>query len=184
MSGYRGENLVPDPPFRMLCEIDDKVATLRGTYACFPSGVVAVAALVDGGPVCMVASSFVAVSIEPALVAFCVQWSSQTWEALKDLPRIGISVLGDMHDVSVRRLASRAEDKFDNLGLSVSDEGAVFIDGAAAWLDCRIQSVVPAGDHGIVLLEIEALTTRQQCEPLVFHASRFRTLQKCPQTGG
>lgn len=111
-------------------------------------------------------------------MAFCAQWTSQTWGVLKALPRIGISVLGDGHNSSVRRLASRAEDKFDQLGLSISTEGAVFIDGATAWLDCRIDNVVPAGDHAIVLLEIVALTLRPEAEPLVFHGSEFRALQK------
>lgn len=177
MTGFQGENLTPDPPFQDLAVVEDKIGLLRSAYGCFPSGVVAVGALIEDRPVCMVASSFVAVSIEPALVAFCVQWTSQTWGALKDLPRIGISVLGEGHDRNVRRLASRAEDKFDQLGLSVSEDGAVFIDGATAWLDCRVETVVPAGDHGIVLLKIEALTLRPQAEPLVFHGSQFRALQ-------
>lgn len=184
MTGYHGENLPPDPPFQPLALIEDRNSVLRGAYGCFPSGVVAVSALIGNKPVCMIASSFVAVSIEPALVAFCVQWTSQTWAALKEVPRVGISVLGDGHDGNVRRLASRAEDKFDQLGLSISEQGAVFIDGATAWLECRIHSVVPAGDHGIVLLEIEALTTRQLAEPLVFHGGQFRALQERPKHGG
>lgn len=184
MTGYSGENLTPDPPFQALASVEDKMGLLRGAYGCFPSGVVAVSALIGDKPVCMIASSFVAVSIEPALVAFCVQWTSQTWAALKGVPRIGISVLGEGHDSNVRRLASRAEDKFDQLGLSVSDEGAVFIDGATAWLDCRVHSVLPAGDHGIVLLEIEALTTRQYAAPLVFHGGQFRALQERPKPAG
>ncbi|MDO5604192.1 MAG: flavin reductase family protein [Paracoccus sp. (in: a-proteobacteria)] len=184
MTPYQGESLTPDPPFQPLDGDGDKTGLLRSAYGCFPSGVVAVAALSGDKPVCMIASSFVAVSIEPALVAFCVQWTSQTWATLKELPRIGISVLGEGHDRSVRRLASRAEDKFDQMGLSVREGGAVFIDGATAWLDCRLHSVVPAGDHGIVLLEIDALTLRPHCEPLVFHASQFRALQSREPTGG
>ncbi|WP_264214331.1 flavin reductase family protein [Leisingera thetidis] len=181
MSNYSGVNLTPDPPFQGLAGVEDKTGLLRSAYGCFPSGVVAVSGLSEGKPVSMVASSFVGVSIEPALVAFCVQWSSNTWEVLKGLPRIGISVLGEGHDQNVRRLASRAEDKFDQLGLSVSEEGAVFIDGATAWLDCTLHSVLPAGDHGIVLLEIEALTLRPEAEPLIFHGSRFRALQERPK---
>ena len=85
MTGYPGENLAADPPFQPLSLLEDKSGVLRGAYCCFPSGVVAVSALIGGKPVCMIASSFVAVSIEPALVAFCVQWTSQTWAALKDV---------------------------------------------------------------------------------------------------
>lgn len=173
-------SLVPDPPFQPLNGAEDEVRLLRSAYGCFPSGVVAVVAVCNGAPICMVASSFVAVSIDPPLVAFCVQWTSQTWASLKDLPRIGISVLEDRHNESVRRLASRAEDKFKELGLSITPEGAVFIDGATAWLDCCIEGVLSTGDHGIVLLRINALTIRPQEEPLVFHGSAFRSLEKRP----
>ncbi|KQV77129.1 oxidoreductase [Aeromicrobium sp. Root344] len=149
---------------------------MRSAFGCFPTGVVAVSAMSEGNPICMVASSFVGVSISPPLVAFCVQWESQTWARLKDLPRLGISVLGAEHDQSVRRLASRAEDKFHELGLCVREEGSVFVDGATAWLDCSTQDVMPAGDHGIVLLRIHELTLRPEAEPLVFHGSAFRQL--------
>ncbi|WP_269931761.1 flavin reductase family protein [Aminobacter sp. HY435] len=180
MSRYLETNLTPDPPFQPLQGTDEEIKLLKRAYGCFPSGVVAVSAVCNNEPICLVASSFVAVSIDPPLVAFCVQWTSQTWASLKDLPRVGISVLGDRHNESVRRLASRAEDKFDQLGLSYSPEGAVFVDGATAWLDCAIEAVVPAGDHGIVLLRVDALTIRPQEEPLVFHGSAFRSLQKVP----
>ncbi|GAB6983504.1 hypothetical protein JCM10369A_00280 [Nocardioides pyridinolyticus] len=43
---------------------------LREAFGVFPSGVVAVAAEVDGELVGLVASSFTAVSLEPALVSF------------------------------------------------------------------------------------------------------------------
>lgn len=180
MSPIFASGLQPDPPFLPLSGAADDSKLLRSAYGCFPSGVVAVSALRDGEPVSMVASSFVAISIEPPLVAFCVQWTSKTWESLSSLPRLGVSVLGDGHNVSVRRLASRAEDKFNELQFAVSDEGAVFIDGANAWFDCTIENVLPAGDHGIVLLRINALTLRPQVEPLVFHGSMFRRLQDKP----
>ncbi|MCY1394223.1 Flavin-dependent monooxygenase, reductase subunit HsaB [compost metagenome] len=180
MSRIPEVNLVPDPPFQSLKGLEEETKLLRTAFGCFPTGVVAVSGVANDEPVCLIASSFVAVSIDPALVAFCVQWSSHTWDILKVLPRLGISVLGYQHNESVRRLASRAEDKFEQLNLSISPEGAVFIDGATAWLDCTLENVLPAGDHGIVLLRINALTTRPMEEPLVFHGSAFRNLESKP----
>ena len=45
-------------------------AALREAFGVFPSGVVAVAAIVDGVPVGLAASSFTSVSLDPALVSF------------------------------------------------------------------------------------------------------------------
>jgi flavin reductase (DIM6/NTAB) family NADH-FMN oxidoreductase RutF len=43
-------------------------ARLRQAYGCFPSGVTAVCALLDGLPVGLAASSFTSVSVHPPLV--------------------------------------------------------------------------------------------------------------------
>ncbi len=169
--------LAADPPFSVLAEKEgDHSEFLRKAYGCFPTGVVGVCAMVDGHPAGMAASSFVPVSIDPPLVSFCVQWTSKTWEKLALAPRLGISFLGHSHDVAVRKLASRADDKFDGLGLGATPDGAVLIDGATVWMECAVDNVLPAGDHGIVLLRIIALTMRPHVEPLVFHGSAFRKL--------
>lgn len=172
MIGDAGTNMV----FVTLKAAEDRQMLLRTAYGRFPSGVVAVAAMDGERPVCMVASSFVAVSMEPALVAFCVQWTSQTWPRLHRAPRLGISVLGDGQERVARRLASRDEAKFDGIGHRATAEGAVFIEGATAWFDCSVTNVLDAGDHGFVLLALESLSVPPAVEPLVFHGSEFRRL--------
>ena len=64
-------------------------ASLREAFGHFPSGVIAIAAEVDGVRVGLAASTFVPVSLDPPLVSFCVQNTSTTWPKLKDLPRTG-----------------------------------------------------------------------------------------------
>ena len=58
--------------------------------------------------------------------------------------------------------------------------------GLLGWEDPKVMAAVKtaAGDHGIVLLEIEALTTRRLAEPLVFHGGQVRALQQRPKSGG
>ena len=178
MPGPARTDLVANPPFQPLADSGEDADVLRNAFGCIPTGVVAVGALVDGEPTCLVASSFVGVSMSPPLVAFCVQWTSQTWPRLKDLPRLGISVLGEEHNETVRRLASKAANKFDQLGLCIRPQGAIFIGGATAWIECSVEDMMPAGDHGIVLLRIHELALRPYEEPLVFHRSSFRHLTR------
>jgi flavin reductase (DIM6/NTAB) family NADH-FMN oxidoreductase RutF len=155
-------------------------AVLRTAYGRFPSGVVSVCAAIESEagrvPVGMTASSFVPVSIDPPLVAFCVQWTSTTWPRLEHLPHLGISVLAEQHSTAAQRLSSKTEERFAGVTFEVSADGALFVGGAAAWLDCSVQSVVPAGDHGIVVLAVNALTVASNADPLVFHGSAFRRL--------
>jgi flavin reductase (DIM6/NTAB) family NADH-FMN oxidoreductase RutF len=151
-------------------------ATLREAFGHFPTGVIAIAAEVDGVRVGLAASTFVPVSLDPPLVSFCVQNNSSTWPKLKDLPRLGISVLGESHDAAARTLAAKAGDRFAGLETESTDNGAVFIHGTSVWLDSSIHQLVEAGDHTIVILRVEDIVMYPDVAPIVFHRSTFRRL--------
>lgn len=150
--------------------------SLREAFGHFPSGVIAIAAQVDGILVGLAASTFVPVSLDPPLVSFCVQNSSTTWPKLKDLPLLGISVLGEAHDAVAKSLAAKTGDRFAGLETKSTDGGAVFIHGTAVWLESAIEQLVPAGDHTIVVLRVRDVTVHQDVAPIVFHRSTFRRL--------
>lgn len=151
-------------------------AELRRVYGCFPSGVTAVCAVVNGVPVGMAASSFTPVSVDPPLVSVCVQNSSTTWPRLRGRPRLGVSVLAEDHGQACVSLSCKAGDRFAGVPWTQQAGGSVFVHGASAWLDCRLHTEIPAGDHTIILLEICALGADPDTPPLVFHGSRFRRL--------
>jgi flavin reductase (DIM6/NTAB) family NADH-FMN oxidoreductase RutF len=154
--------------------LDSRV--LRNAFGCFPSGVTAICAMIDGEPVGMSASTFVSVSLEPPLALVCIQNSSTTWRKLRDAPRIGVSVLGEEHDKACLQLASKSGDRFEGLQWSAAEGGAVLLEGAAVSLDCYVAEEILAGDHLLVLLGIGALQFQPTVNPLVFHGSRFRKL--------
>jgi len=152
-------------------------ARLRRVFGAFPSGVTALAAVVDGRPVGIAASSFTSVSLTPALVSVCVAHTSTTWPLLSGAPRLGVSVLAAGHEEACRRLASRdAGDRFAGLDWRETEDGAVLLDGASAWLDCSVEQQVRAGDHDIVVLRVHDLDADHAVSPLVFHASGFHRL--------
>lgn len=160
----------------MIIPNSTETLALRRAYGTFPSGVVAVCAVRDGVPIGIAASSFVPVSMDPPLVSICVQHTSTTWPRLADLPRLGLSVLGATHGEACRQLASKTGDRFAGIAHTRTDEGALLLHGAAAWLDCSVHATVAAGDHDLVLLRVEALQTHDAVRPLVFHGSRFHGL--------
>lgn len=150
--------------------------TLRNAFGCFPSGVTAICAMIDGEPVGMAASSFTAVSLDPALVLVCIQNSSTTWRELRTAPRIGVSVLGEEHDRACSQLAAKSGDRFVGLEWITTEGGAVLLKGAAVSLDCSVVEQIAAGDHQMVLLRIESFAFQPAVSPLIFHGSRFRKL--------
>jgi len=150
--------------------------SLREAFGHFPSGVIAIAAEVDGVRIGLAASTFVPVSLDPPLVSFAVQNTSETWPKLKDLPRLGISVLGEAHDEAARALAAKTGDRFAGLSTVSRESGAVFIEGTSVWVESAIEQLVPAGDHTIVILRVADITVHSAVPPIVFHRSTFRRL--------
>jgi flavin reductase (DIM6/NTAB) family NADH-FMN oxidoreductase RutF len=150
--------------------------SLREAFVHFPTGVIAIAAEVDGVRVGLAASTFVPVSLDPPLVSFCVQNSSTTWPKLKDLPFLGISVLGEAHDAAAKTLAAKTGDRFAGLETKSTERGALFIHGTSVWLESAIEQEVLAGDHTIVVLRVHDITIHDGVAPIVFHRSAFRRL--------
>jgi flavin reductase (DIM6/NTAB) family NADH-FMN oxidoreductase RutF len=151
-------------------------SSLREAFGHFPTGVVAIAAEVDGIPQGLAASTFVPVSLDPPLVSFCVQNNSTTWPKLKDVPALGISVLGEVQDEAARALATKTGDRFAGLETVSNGNGAVFIEGTSVWLESVVEQLVPAGDHTIVLLRVSDVQVDPGVAPIVFHRSVFRRL--------
>ena len=149
---------------------------LRRIFSRYPSGVVALAGLVNDAPVGLAASSFTSVSLDPPLVSVCIAQESTTWPVLRGAPSIGISVLAASHHREGRQLAARNADRFARVAWHRGEHDAVLLHGAAATMCCSILREVPAGDHLVVLLQVQAINEAPHVEPLVFHASRFRGL--------
>ncbi|HEY5855632.1 MAG TPA: flavin reductase family protein [Aldersonia sp.] len=150
---------------------------LRKAFAHYPSGIAALAATVDGTDHVLVTSSFmVGISLDPPLVSFAVQNSSQSWPRMRAAHTIGASVVAGHQETLCRQLAgSDRERRLADVDVHRNDD-AVFIPEAAAWMECTPYAEHPAGDHTIVVLKVTALHTDDNTDPLIFHRSRFRPL--------
>jgi flavin reductase (DIM6/NTAB) family NADH-FMN oxidoreductase RutF len=151
---------------------------LRRVFGAFPTGVTAIAALVDGVPVGLAASSFTPVSLSPPMVSVCLAHTSSTWPVLRRATRLGVSVLGAHQEWLCRQLSARGVDRFAGAPWRTVEDGGVLLDGGSAWLDCSIEREIPAGDHDIVLLRVHDLDADPDVPPLVFHASGYPRLER------
>ncbi|MFT4010658.1 MAG: flavin reductase family protein [Nocardioidaceae bacterium] len=151
-------------------------AKLRKAFGIFPTGVVAVAAEVDGRLVGLAASSFTGVSLDPPLVSFSVNNTSQTWPDLRRASHLGVTILADHHGDVCRQLAGPVATRFRDVAVSASDKGAVTLDEGLAHFDCTVYREVEAGDHLIILLRLHAVEHPETGSPLIFHRSGFGRL--------
>jgi flavin reductase (DIM6/NTAB) family NADH-FMN oxidoreductase RutF len=151
---------------------------LRTAYGHFPTGVVAVCAEVEGAPVGMAVSAFVPVSLDPPLVAICIQVSSSTWPLLRAAGGLGVSVLSRDQQYVAQQLSIKGGDRFAGLDYGTTPSGAILLEGAQLNFDCSLHSVTDGGDHDLALLRVSHVSDGRGAEdPMVFHASRFAGLR-------
>ncbi|WP_028657280.1 flavin reductase family protein [Nocardioides sp. J54] len=156
-------------------------AALRQAFGVFPTGVVALAAEIDGEPVGLAASSFTSVSLDPPLVSVSVARTSKTWPDLRRARHFGVTVLADHHGAVCRQLSGPVADRFTGIDLTTSPEGAVTLDEGLVRFSCSLYREVEAGDHVIVLLQVLAVdrgANDAAGHPLVFHRSGFGRLER------
>jgi flavin reductase (DIM6/NTAB) family NADH-FMN oxidoreductase RutF len=147
---------------------------LRHVLGHYPTGVAVITALTEGGPVGMAMNSFTSLSLQPPLVLFCPATSSTTWPVLRDVGNIAVNVLSAGQEALSRTFATKAVDRFSEASWSVGGNGAPLLHDALGWLECSVRSESPAGDHTVVIAEIERMNVHWEItEPLVFFRGRY-----------
>ena len=127
----------------------------RSAVGRLPAGVAVITLRWRGTLHAMTASAITSVSLEPPMLLFCVHTDARFRDALDDVDTWSVSVLSDDQGHAADWLASPGRPAIDQLArvphrpAAVSD--AVWLDGAAAWFDCRTDSVHRAGDHDVVI---------------------------------
>lgn len=152
-------------------------ARLRTVLGHFPSGLVVVTVAGEGAPRGFTCQSFMSVSLEPPLVAFAPSRSSRTWEAIAGVGTFAVNVLGEDQEDLCRVFAGSGASKFDGVGWRPARSGAPLLDGVVGWLDCRVWSVLEAGDHWVVLGQVVDLGVVSGARPLVFFRGGYGGLR-------
>lgn len=147
----------------------------RSILGRFATGVVAITAVdpETGRPTGLAANSFTSVSLDPALVAFCVAHTSTTWPKLRGADRHCVNILSEPQREVCLQLATKGGDKFADLTWTSSPGGSPVIDGALAWLECSVEAEYTAGDHVIVVARVHHLDKHHDGEPLVFYRGSY-----------
>ena len=143
-------------------------AKYRQVLGHFPTGVTVVTAMTDDGPAGMAIGSFSSLSLDPAQVLFCPGRNSSSWERIRSAGKFCVNILGDDQEDISRVFASKADDKFAEIGWKRSANGAPLINGVLAYIDCDIHAVLDGGDHDIVVGNVTDLEVKHEGGPLVF----------------
>jgi len=150
----------------------------RDALARLPAGVVVVSARVGDEFRGLTASSLVSISLEPPMVLVGLERESATRVAVLETRAFNVSLLTRSQEFIADRFAGRAP-TFDPLWRTLSHRmganGIPLIDGCAAWLECRLVQNHPAGDHEILVGEVQAASVGRG-DPLILWDRTFWTL--------
>ena len=152
---------------------------VRAMFSQFPTGVVVIGARVGSDVAGMVVSSFsVGVSLSPPLVSFAAQRTSETWPPLREVPRLGISILAQHQSELCAKIASTSNrhKRFDDVPHDITRAGALTIRDASVVMEVELADEFPAGDHTLALLEVKHASADTDRAPLVFHRSIFKEI--------
>jgi flavin reductase (DIM6/NTAB) family NADH-FMN oxidoreductase RutF len=148
----------------------------RAAMSRFVSGVTVVTTFgKHNRPVGITVSAFSSASLEPPLVLACIDKRASLHDHLTEGRYFAVNILGeDQQDVS-RLFASKDEDRFEGARYRLGTTGAPLLDGALAYVECRVVHAYPAGDHTIIVGEVESTSVGDH-KPLAYYRGGYTRL--------
>lgn len=155
-----------------MSEITIAPRTFRDVLGAYPTGVSVITAMEGELPLGIVVGTFTSVSLDPPLVGFLPARSSSTWPRIAASGHFCVNVLGSDQTALCRQIAGRG-DKFADVAFTVTDHGLPQLPGILAAIECRIDSVVDAGDHVFVIGRVLRLDSLREGDPMLFYRGRY-----------
>lgn len=157
---------------------DIRSGLLRAAFREHAAGVAVVTACGGARPVGFTATSLASVAAEPPLLSFGIGTSSSSWPAVAEAEHVGVHILGEEQQELAATFARSGADRFaPPTRWHSGPHGVPVLDGVVGWLVCGVVARVPAGDHRVVLAEVEEGETSGAGRPLLYHRGRFNVLR-------
>lgn len=160
------------------------VAALRFRRAAgrLPSSVTVITGRAPSGPLATTVATLVPASDTPPMLLFLAAETSTSARSIVESGTFAVNVLARGQEAECYRFAASGTDKFAGLDLQDSPAGLPLLDGCTFSADCTVESVVPAGDHSVVLARVTWFeASASNPVPLVFYRSRLARLD--PSSG-
>jgi flavin reductase (DIM6/NTAB) family NADH-FMN oxidoreductase RutF len=157
---------------------------MRDTLRLWASGVSIVATSDGTQRAGMTVSAFNSLCLEPPLVLVCLFKDTVTADLVQSAGVFSVSILHADQIALSDRFAGRVEleegeDRFDGVPVFEAETGSPIIQGAIAWLDCRVTEVHDGVSHWIVIGETVAAGYRtDDTAPLLYFDRDYREVQR------
>lgn len=146
----------------------------REVLGSYPTGVTVVTARdAQGQPFGLTVNSFTSVSLDPPLVLVCIDRLASSHPGLIRSGTFVVNILArDQTGLAARFATEPSSDRFLELNWEEGPLGDPVLPGGVGWLACTLRQIHEAGDHSILVGEVEALEATDR-EALVFHRGSY-----------
>lgn len=145
-------------------------------HVCSP---VAVITAFDGDrPHGTTVSAFMSLSMKPPMATIALDQHSELLGVIRRHGSFAINVLGSHQSDVALAFATKGHNKFDGIGWSTTATLPA-LDGAAIFMCCTAESLVPGGDHTIIVGAVQHVV-REESQPLTYHGRGFGTHSPLP----
>ncbi|MFJ8636318.1 flavin reductase family protein [Streptomyces sp. NPDC093568] len=161
--------LQPDPAL-----VDPQA--LRSVCANWATGVTVITSGSTERTTGLTVNSFTSVSLDPALILVCIHNDSGELPVLRRTGAFAVNILAADQEELCRSFASRHTRHTAKADTRPGISGVPVLSDALAYLECRIEREVDAGDHVIVIGEVIDLAVQREEGPLTFFRNTFHRL--------
>ena len=130
----------------------------------------------DGTPHGLTVSSFTSVSMEPPLILICIDYACTFISHFRTCTHFAVNVLAEAQRDLAVIFAEKPEGRFEGVDWYTNQTGAPLLRDCLATLECRVASVIEAGDHAIFVGDVLAAESHGG-QPLLYFNRDYRTLQ-------
>ncbi|MFP7493962.1 flavin reductase family protein [Terribacillus saccharophilus] len=148
--------------------------TFRDAMGKFATGITIVTTKVDGDTKGMTVNAFMSVSLEPKLIAVSIDKKASLYDILQKNPTFGVSVLTEAQK-EISMVFAKQKTQEEPVAITTLQEVPV-VEGALVNLACRVVDKVIAGDHVIIIGEVEDLILRDD-NPVLYFGGSYREIK-------
>ena len=154
------------------------VDLFRAVLGRFATGVTIVTARdADGRDHGMTVSAFSSLSLEPPLVLICIGNDATMAPVIRTATTFTANILKDGQESLSRRFAGEVDDRFADVACSRSALDNVMLQDSLGGVDCRVVARHAAGDHVIVIGEVESAWAHDG-RPLLYYRGGYAELER------
>ncbi len=144
----------------------------------YPTGVCVVTTQVEKqSPFALTVNSLTSLSLEPPMVLWNLQKSSDNYKEWREADYFAVNVLRADQAHLAKRFALKGRHVFEKAELVEGKTGCPVLADCRATLECKIYARYEEGDHAIIIGAVTNVVADPDAAPLIFYKGTYGTVE-------